>query len=89
MTWLWWSMSILIAVIAFYLVYVWLEARQMIRDTPRTPMFTCDKHGVFPAKWALKTDLLPIGEEKEGYKVCPMCLEDAEKLAKQRMGLKV
>lgn len=81
--------TVVLCVLVFYLCYVYLDARQSVRNTPRTPMFTCDRHGIFPAKWALKTDLLPIGEEKDGYKVCPMCLEDAERLAKQRMGLNV
>lgn len=89
MIWGWLAVSILLGIVGLYLLWVWLEARNEVRTAPRRDMFTCDKHGIFPAKYALKTELLPLGEEKDNYKVCPMCLEDAERTAKARLGLKV
>jgi hypothetical protein len=88
--WGWWLVGgVLLGMVGLYLLWVWLEARSEVRNAPRKDMFTCDKHGIFPAKYALKTELLPLGEATENYKVCPMCLEDAERTARLRLGLKV
>lgn len=81
------TVGLVLLVCVVYLLFVWLLARDEVRHTPRTDMFVCDKHGAFPAKYALQGEavLFTGGEET---KVCPFCLKDAERIARERYGVK-
>jgi hypothetical protein len=48
---------------------------------PRIPMYSCDKHGTFPEKYAVELDSIGITEAP--IKLCPMCFEDRFREAKK------
>lgn len=54
-----------------YLVLVAYDARHATDTAPRTDMYTCDRHGLFPRKYALKL----TGITEEPIEQCPMCLQ--------------
>ena len=64
-----------------YFVVVAYDAKHSTQASPREDMFTCDKHGVFAQKYALR--LTGITEEPIAY--CPMCAEDRFKEAKKNV----
>jgi len=54
---------------------------------PREEMFTCQKHGLFPAKYSLRLNTLGITHD-DSMTMCPMCMEDRFREARKNAGLK-
>jgi hypothetical protein len=61
------------------LVDAWHEAN----NAPKTPMFSCDKHGLIPSKYMLHIPFDGITDKP--INVCPMCYEDRCKTALSNM----
>lgn len=81
---MWWIMgAVALAFVAFYLLWVFLQARAEVRQAPHVDMFSCDKHGLFKRSLAIKSNIF-MSDNSE-HLVCPLCLEDAEKVATERL----
>jgi hypothetical protein len=65
-------------IVAGYLVYAVVSAKCEVDDAPRVDMFNCPKHGLIPAKYTLKLDVMT----ETPIEFCPMCFEDKMKAAK-------
>lgn len=80
---IWWTVIIVILAVAFYMLWVVAQARASVRQAPHVDMFSCDKHGVFKKSLAIKSNIF-MSDNSE-HLVCPLCLEDAEKVATARL----
>lgn len=69
---------------AAYLGLVAYGAKHDTEDAPRQDMFVCDKHGLFPKKYAMQL----TGVTEEPILQCPMCMEDKFKQAKEHGHIK-
>jgi len=68
--------------LAAYVVCVVIRSWWETRETPKTDMFTCDKHGVFPVKYLIE---MPIDDGGKPIMQCPFCYEEAFKKADERL----
>ncbi len=80
-----WAIAALLVVLCIYIALLALDAKVKTETAPRVPMFSCDKHGTMPAKYAVSFDGMGVLEEPQ--QVCPMCLEDRFKEARKNAGL--
>jgi hypothetical protein len=75
-----WAFIGIVVIALIYLGCVAYDARHTTNQAPRDDMYTCDRHGVFSKKYALKL----TGITEEPILQCPFCMEDRFKEAKQR-----
>jgi hypothetical protein len=74
--------AVVLAGLTFYAVCVVLRSWWETRETPKTAMFTCDKHGVFPVKYLME---MPLDDGGKPITVCPFCYEEQFKKADERL----
>ena len=78
-----WSMVAIVVILLAVVVYVvavrW-DVLNDVKNAPRTEMFICAKHGAFPAKYAISA---PVPTTEKPVQLCPMCMEDSEKKARE------
>lgn len=69
---------LVVALIAFLILWRLLErtAKLEVDDTPKVPMFMCDKHGMFPEKAAFDLNIFAEGRPDHITKVCPFCMDE-------------
>ena len=75
-----------IALLIGYIGIVAANAKVKTERAPRVPMFTCDRHGTIPAKYAIPFD--GMGALETPVLSCPMCYEDRMKEAMKTAGVK-
>jgi hypothetical protein len=73
---------VVLAGLTFYVLFVAIRSWWETRETPKTDMFTCDKHGVFPVKYLIE---MPIDDGGKPIMQCPFCYEEAFKKADERL----
>lgn len=69
----------ILLIAAIYFAIVRWDVLNDVKNAPRTEMFLCNKHGAFPAKYAIEA---PVPSTEKPVKICPMCMEDSENKAR-------
>jgi hypothetical protein len=64
-----------------YIAAVAYEAKHSTDNAPRQDMFTCEKHGLFPKKYAMQL----TGITEEPILQCPFCFETRMKEARKNV----
>lgn len=71
------SATVLVMAIIFVIyliVRTWYDAKEEVKQIPKEPMYLCDIHGAFPAKYLVKLDV-PTSET--GFiELCPFCTRE-------------
>lgn len=76
---MWIGLGVAVVLLVGYALYVVVSAHREVKDAPRTPMFSCDKHGLVPMQYTLKLNV--FGNDVE---YCPLCYEDRIKESKSK-----
>lgn len=76
--------ALILCGLGYFSLLLW-DVKTEVAGAPRAAMFVCEKHGVFPEKYALE---IPTPTTEQPVKVCPFCFEEAEKKARERLGVK-
>lgn len=76
---MWWVIGGVLVVLVGYGVFLVLSAFHEVKDAPRVPMLSCQKHGLIPEKYTLKLETM----SEKPIEYCPLCWEDKIKAAKK------
>ena len=77
---LWIAAALMFVVACVYLILLVADAKREVRNSPRTDMFICNKHGAIPSEHLMQLDTAGITEEPVQY--CPFCFHEKMKAAK-------
>lgn len=74
------TVFVFIILAVLYIMLMVYDAKHGVGKSPRTDMFTCDKHGAIPSKYVHQ--LSGVTEKPVPY--CPFCMEDKFKAVRQK-----
>ena len=80
---MWWIIGTAVVAIAFYVWVTAMSAKMATERAPKVDMFSCDKHGAIPAKYAIPFDGMGVLEKP--VLTCPFCFEDRGREAQKNL----